>query len=37
VVAIPKSGTPRRIADNLDVFGFELSEADMRMLDGLGA
>ncbi|HEX6424084.1 MAG TPA: aldo/keto reductase [Acidimicrobiales bacterium] len=36
VVAIPKSGTPARIEQNLDVFGFELSEAEMRTLDGLG-
>ncbi|HEX6417032.1 MAG TPA: aldo/keto reductase [Acidimicrobiales bacterium] len=36
VVAIPKSATPRRIAENLDVFGFALSGDEMRSLDGLG-
>ncbi|KAK9767156.1 hypothetical protein K7432_003248 [Basidiobolus ranarum] len=32
---IPKSVTPDRIQKNLDVYGFELSENDMRILDGL--
>jgi 2,5-diketo-D-gluconate reductase A len=36
VVAIPKSATPERIAANLDVFGFELSPAEMDGLDRLG-
>lgn len=35
VVAIPKSATPARIASNLDVFGFELSDAEMQRLDAL--
>lgn len=36
VVAIPKSTDPGRIAANLDVFGFDLDEAQMAALDGLG-
>ena len=36
IVAIPKSVDPARIAANADVDGFELSEADMSALDGLG-
>lgn len=35
VVAIPKSSNPKRIAENLDVFGFSLEEADMRRLSEL--
>ncbi|MCL4767605.1 MAG: aldo/keto reductase [Hyphomicrobiaceae bacterium] len=35
VVAVPKSADPKRIAENLDVFGFSLEEADMRRLSGL--
>ena len=35
VVAVPKSGNPKRIAENLDVFGFELADADMCRLSGL--
>lgn len=34
-VAIPKSVTPERIRANLDVFGFELPEADMSAIDAL--
>ena len=34
-VAIPKSVTPARMAQNLDVFGFELTPAEMTALDGL--
>jgi len=35
VVAIPKSVRPERIAENLDVFGFELSPADMGSIGTL--
>ncbi len=35
VIAIPKSGTPRNILANLDVFDFSLSEDEMRALSGL--
>ena len=33
VVAIPKSASPDRIAMNFDIFGFELSDAEMRTID----
>jgi diketogulonate reductase-like aldo/keto reductase len=36
VVAIPKSENEERIAANADHAGFELSDADMATLDGLG-
>ncbi len=32
---IPKSADPRRQAENLDVFGFELTEAEMAAITGL--
>ena len=35
LVAVPKSGNPGRIAENLDVFGFELSDEQMARLDAL--
>ena len=34
-VAIPKSATPSRIRDNIDVFDFELGEDDMNVIAGL--
>lgn len=36
-VIIPKSVTPSRIASNLDLFGFELTEADMGTVAGMNA
>ncbi|HEY1178353.1 MAG TPA: aldo/keto reductase, partial [Phytomonospora sp.] len=34
-IAIPKSVTPSRIAANIDVFGFELSDADLSAITAL--
>ena len=36
-VPLPKSGRPERQAENLDVFEFELSDAEMTRLDKLGS
>lgn len=36
-VALPKSTTPRRMAENHDVFSFSLESRDMALLDGLRA
>lgn len=35
LVTIPKSAHPQRMAQNLDVVGFELDAEDMRSLDGM--
>jgi 2,5-diketo-D-gluconate reductase A len=37
VVVIPKSATPERIAANLDIFGFSLTDEELRRIDGLSA
>ena len=35
ITVIPKSKNPNRIAENIDVFKFEISEEDMKMLSSL--
>jgi diketogulonate reductase-like aldo/keto reductase len=34
-IAIPRSSNPKRIAENLAIFDFELSEDEMRRISGL--
>jgi len=36
-VVIPKSVTPSRIRDNIDIFNFELDESDVALLAGLNS
>ncbi len=35
LVAIPRSGNPGRIAENLDIFDFELDDSEMERITGL--
>jgi diketogulonate reductase-like aldo/keto reductase len=35
VITIPKSSNPNRIVENADLFDFELSTEDMRLIDRL--
>jgi 2,5-diketo-D-gluconate reductase A len=35
IIVIPKSVTPQRIRENVDVFGFELTDGEMRRIDGM--
>lgn len=36
-VVIPKTKTPARMLENADIFGFQLSAAEMQIIDGLDA
>jgi len=35
LVTVPKSANPARLAENLDVFDFALTDAEMAAIDGL--
>jgi 2,5-diketo-D-gluconate reductase A len=35
LVAIPRSGNPGRMAENIDIFDFELTEQEVSMISGL--
>lgn len=35
MVTLPKSSRKERLVENVTVNGFEISDADMRVLDGL--
>ena len=35
LVAIPRSGNPGRIAENIDIFDFELTSEEMTTITGL--
>ncbi|XP_966351.2 1,5-anhydro-D-fructose reductase [Tribolium castaneum] len=35
IVVIPKSTNPKRLRENIDIFGFELDQGDMSQLNGL--
>ena len=35
LVAIPRSSHPQRIAENLDIFDFELSDEQMELIDSM--